>query len=97
LAPVLEVLKGGMPTYRYVPPKVFANNKVIVSRIKPMLWPLLLSTEFTVEIEPLDEHCVVRASTKSQLFLLGDAFGFYDGYIRDFFDALESRLADKAA
>ena len=53
---------------------------------------LLLGTEMKVELEPFSAGTQVLVETKSQFFIMGDVFGFYDGYIQSFLSDLRMEL-----
>lgn len=53
-----------------------------VVRIRPAGWPLVLSTELTIEIAGTTAHEVtIEAATRSQLLVMGDVFGVYEAYL----------------
>jgi len=93
---VLEVLGRPCLGYRYVDTESDARTAIITTRIKPHLWPLMLSTQFTIELEQLSDSCVVRVSTRSQPYISGDVFDFYDKYIRHFLTALQDVIHSSA-
>ena len=87
---VLKVLEKRQRWYRYTNTTVVSKNR-IVTTIKQIGWPLLLATRFDVEIVPEGTGLNVIAETTSQYSIWGDVFQFYNGYIRDFFAALNRR------
>jgi hypothetical protein len=60
------------------------------TRIRPSY--LLLPTTMTAELQPTSSGTRVVAETVSQWFILGDVFGYYDRYLREFFNAVEAEL-----
>ena len=52
------------------------------TNVKPKWW--LLGTDMTVELHLITTGTKVVAATKSQSFITGDVFQFYDGYLSDF-------------
>jgi hypothetical protein len=86
---VLEVLESGQRTYRYTDPIVHDDGRRIETRVKPLLWPLMLATPMEIEVEPQQEGgCTVTVWIRSQWFIYADIFGFYDRYIEDLFWSL---------
>jgi len=63
------------------------------TNVRPSRW--LLGTEMTVRMEPSSNETNVIAETKSQWFILGDVFNYYDRFIRDFFGDLRRELQNK--
>jgi hypothetical protein len=51
--------------------------------------PLILGTDISIRLEEVGDRTTVTATVESQAFIMGDAFGFYERYIREFFTALE--------
>ncbi len=94
-ADVLErsmvVLRRGQRTYRYVDTVVSDDGRCIETRIRPMSWPLLLSTALRIELDYSDGMTRITVTTQSQKYIRGDAFGFYVGYIQDFLGAVSGR------
>ena len=91
LANLLEVLRQGQRGYRYVDTVVNAERTRVETRVKPWLWPLLLSTPMTLDLAgQRDGTCDLTVATRSQRLIFGDVFGFYDRYIADLFRALAS-------
>ena len=87
---ILNILKGKQPSYKYVNTSEVKENH-FKTTIEPNIWPLLLSTKFEVQIIPDGSQSKVVAKTISQPFLFGDVFGFYNGYIQDFFSTLRNK------
>jgi hypothetical protein len=46
----------------------------------------------TVELQPTSSGTRVVAKTVSQWFILGDVFGYYDRYLREFLSAVVAEL-----
>ena len=63
-------------TYETEPNAAFRTN------VKPGWW--LSGTDMTIELNDSAGGTTVTAETKSQFYILGDVFGFYDGYIQSF-------------
>ena len=62
--------------------------------VKPSFY--LLSTPMTISFEKVGTAITVKVSTTSQVFLMGDVFGYYDKYIHDFLDELKRGAALKS-
>lgn len=58
-------------------------------------FPLILGTDMTVTLREVGDSTMVEAHVESQPWIIGDAFGFYDKYIRDFFLALDEEFSSK--
>lgn len=56
-------------------------------RIQPSR--LLLGTDMYIFLRQNDKNTLVTIDIKSQAFIFGDAFGVYDRYVTNFFDALQ--------
>ena len=92
---VLKVLSRGGSGYRYGNTVVDEDSSCVETRVIPWMWPLLLSTRLRIELETLgNKDCRLTVSTCSQKFVWGDAFGFYDRYIRDLLVSVSSRIED---
>ncbi|HEY1011563.1 MAG TPA: hypothetical protein VGE07_02590 [Herpetosiphonaceae bacterium] len=61
------------------------------ARIIPRWYPLLASTGFSVALRPGAAGTLVTAATRSQFFVIGDIFGFYNRYLDVFFASLEAQ------
>ena len=86
LAKMLEVLSHGQRGYRYVDTLVSEDRTHIETRVKPWLWPLILSTPVTIDLIAQDyDSCDCTISTCSQRFIFGDVFEFYNRYVADLF------------
>jgi hypothetical protein len=85
---VNEVLNKN-PSYKN--PRVSSNGTVYEVTIRPN--PFLLGTTMKISLERRDSTTKIKVSTKSQWWILGDAFGFYDRYIIDFLDLVRARAA----
>jgi len=57
------------------------------TNVKPGFY--LLSTPMTISFEEVGTAITVKVSTTSQSFLIGDRFGYYDRYIKNFLDELK--------
>jgi hypothetical protein len=52
----------------------------------------LLGTDMTIQLRPSSGGTQVIIDTKSQRFILGDVFGYYNRYIRDFLKDLQTEI-----
>lgn len=75
-----------------------AAGMTFATTVRPNL--LFAKTGMRVRVEGDGGGAVARAvvdvTTVSQPFVLADGFGLYDRYIREFFEALDRRIADPA-
>ncbi len=94
-AAVLRVLQKGQQTYSYVDTVPDESSGQINTRIKPMLWPLMLSTKLDIRVEGCTEGARVAVETRSQWYILADIVGFYRTYIRDFMRSLPSEIRNE--
>jgi hypothetical protein len=92
---VRSVLSQGIESYSYCHTAEAEDHLLFDTVIRPSLWPLMLATKMAICLEPDELQTKVTVRTRSQWFLLGDAFDFYRGYIYDFLEALRRRLEDK--
>jgi len=92
LGSILTILKTGQQKYSYVDTEVDRGSGKIHTRIRPNLWPLLLSTRLDIQIQGGDMTSSVKVRTRSQWFILGDVFNFYRSYIRDLLNSLRSEV-----
>ncbi len=60
------------------------------TNVRPKWW--LLGTDMTIQLQPLSGGTEVVANTNSQWFIMGDVFGYYNRYIRDFLRDLRIEL-----
>ncbi len=69
------------------PPYVLAyeveKNTVFKTNIRPAGW--LSGTDMTIQLTASPDGTTVTAGTKSQVYVMGDVFGFYGRYIQSFF------------
>jgi hypothetical protein len=86
---VLRALGEKRAKYSYVKINISEDGSEINVRIKPKLWPLILSTKSCIKLCGGDANCSVEISICSQWYILGDCFNYYTGYIKDLFDKLE--------
>jgi hypothetical protein len=88
VAAVVKSVLACNPPYRWSrevdPERVFTTN------VKPSWW--LLGTKMTVELEAAHCPTTMNVQTKSQWFILGDVFGYYNHYIREFESAVREGL-----
>jgi hypothetical protein len=66
------------------------KDTLFKTNVGPSRW--LLGTNLTIQLQPSSVGTQVITDTKSQWFILGDVFGFYNRYIRDFLRALQTEL-----
>ena len=66
------------------------RDKAFVTNVKPSWW--LLGTEMTIELRPTPTGTQVVAQTKSQPFIFGDVFDYYNGYLCDLFRDVKAEL-----
>jgi hypothetical protein len=86
---VMLVLQNGQSNYRYTNTVCNQNGLLVETRVRPYLWPMMLSTAMKIRIEPIDGRCRLNVSTCSQKFITGDMFGCYDKYINDFISSVK--------
>lgn len=77
-----------------VPPYYNTKETVPLTGFSTSIRPsyLLLPTAMTLELQPTSSGTSVVANTVSQWFILGDVFGYYDRYLREFFNAVGAEL-----
>jgi hypothetical protein len=61
------------------------------TNIKPSWW--LLGTSMTVKLQTVSSGTKVIAEAKSQIFIFGDVFHYYNEYLRKFLEDLQSQVA----
>lgn len=88
---IQDALDGRGKSYKYVE-TVMLNEEHYKTTIKPSLWPLVMSTDFEVQILNENQLVKVVARTTSQPMVFGDIAGFYNGYIQDFLTRLRNTL-----
>lgn len=59
----------------------------IITGVKPGFF--LASTPMTISFEQVGENTTVKVSTTSEAFIIGDRWGYYNRYIRDFLEELK--------
>jgi len=91
---IKNVLKNGQSSYRYTNTVYNLDGLLVETRIKPSLWPLMLSTAMKILIEPNNGSCRLNVSICSQKFITGDMFGFYDKYIHDLITSVDKAMND---
>lgn len=85
---IQEILDKGCYDYSYVKTEYNEHSMIFHTKSKPTVWPMMAATKFVIELKPAGNHIVVGARTRSQLFVMGDIFNFYQSYINDFFESL---------
>jgi hypothetical protein len=71
------------------------HDAVFKTNVKPKWW--LLGTVMTVHLQPSAGGTEVVVKTKSQFFILGDVFNFYNRYVRDFLRDLRIEVPGQTA
>jgi hypothetical protein len=78
----------GNPAYKNTKEQ---DKGCFVTNVKPSWW--LLGTAMTVRITGgEDSTTIVQVSTKSQPFIMGDVFDYYNRYIQEFLSALQQTV-----
>src|SRR6267378_333049 len=67
-----------------------AKDAAFKTNVKPSWW--LLGTDMTIELQSSPTGTQIVAKTKSQWFILGDVFDYYNRYLRDFFRDVQAEL-----
>ena len=84
---VRSVLKRRPPYFQTAELEV---DRCFRTNVRPC-W-LLLGTEMTIRLEEKVSGTHVNAITKSQWFIMGDVFNYYNRYLRDFLQELHREL-----
>ena len=74
----------------YVQTYEVEENAIFKTNVRPYWW--LTGTDMTIRLSASTVGTTVSVDTKSQVFILGDVFGFYDRYIQSFFSDLRRVL-----
>jgi hypothetical protein len=78
----------GNPAYKNTKEQ---DKGCFVTNVNPSWW--LLGTAMTVRITGgEDSTTIVQVSTKSQPFIMGDVFDYYNRYIQEFLSALQQTV-----
>ena len=64
-----------------------------VTNVRPHWW--LLGTAMTVDLQPSGTGTRVSVTTRSQWFIVGDVFNYYNRYIHDFLGQLKAQLKNQ--
>ena len=88
-----KVLAEGQQTYSYQGTVEGQDGMRITTTVRPRLWPLLLSTRLSIDLDPDSAGTRVSVQTRSQWFIIGDVFDMYRGYIRDLLEAVGDKVA----
>jgi hypothetical protein len=75
---------------QYVRSDEVEADAVFNANVRPS-W-LMLGTDMKVELQPFPAGTQVLVETKSQFYIMGDVFGFYEGYIQSFLSDLRIEL-----
>jgi len=90
---VRKVLSEKQSSYIYTKTIEGTDGTSFSTVIKPNLYPLLLSTQLFIEITKIaDNISAVEVKTKSQWFIIGDIFNYYNKYIHEFFKKIEDEI-----
>jgi hypothetical protein len=65
-------------------------DAVFSTNVRPSWW--LTGTEMKVDLEPFTSGTQVFVETTSQFYVMGDVFGYYDGYIQSFLSDVRKEL-----
>lgn len=93
-APLEAVTAAVRVVLSRVPPYCSTEETVPLTGFSTRIRPsyLLLPTAMTVELQLTSSGIRVVAKTVSQWFIFGDFFGYYDRYLREFFNAVVAEL-----
>jgi hypothetical protein len=93
-APLEAVTAAVRVVLSRLPPYYSTKETVHLTCFSTSIRPsyLLLPTTMTAELKPTSSGTSVVAKTVSQWFILGDVFGYYDRYLREFLNAVEAEL-----
>ncbi|MHB8637879.1 MAG: hypothetical protein ACYC96_15560 [Fimbriimonadaceae bacterium] len=98
VAAAARVILAHSPYYRHlrelVPGARF--EALVKPGWSPLYW-LILSTPMVVQLAPVGGGTKVHVETKSQWFILGDVFNYYNRYIATFLRELRAELAKASA
>jgi len=83
---IKKVLSEKQRSHSYI--KTVKNGDGFDTIIKPIGWPFILSTKMNITFVNDKLRTEVVVKTKSQWFVLGDAFNAYNGYINKFLKSL---------
>lgn len=88
-----DILAQGQPTYQYRGPEFTDSKMKVTAIIRPnSFW--LLSTRLYVDIESQNSiQTLVTTRTKSQWFIMGDIFNYYNSYLEDLLNSLRIRCS----
>lgn len=78
--------------YKLVRKSRIADETQVIARVNSRI-PLTLSTDFIIEVRPTQDKTVVRMTTRSQPWIMGDIFGMYDRYLTNFAGQLQNFLS----
>jgi hypothetical protein len=93
-APLEAVTAAVRVVLSRVPPYYSTKETAPLTGFSTSIRPsyLLLPTAMTVELQSTSSGTRIVAKTVSQWFILGDVFGYYDRYLREFFNAVVAEL-----
>ena len=84
VANAVRTLLARRPPYAHT--TELETGAIFKTIVRPSWW--LLGTEMTIQLQPSSGGTQVVADTKSQLFIMGDVFGYYNRYLREFVQEL---------
>jgi hypothetical protein len=64
-----------------------SSDGSFTASVKPSFY--LASTPMTISFEQVGANTTVKVSTTSQAFIIGDRWGYYNRYIKDFLEELK--------
>ncbi len=85
---IRDVLAKGRPSYKYTN-VVESPAHQWTARIRPVWWPVLLSTRIHIQCVEANGGSSVTVNTVSQFYIMGDVFDFYRRYIHDLLTAID--------
>ncbi len=89
---VRRALSKSQGSYRYVQVVENEDGTSFEAKVWPN-FPLMLSTQLFIEIHEREQDiCSVTIRTKSQWFIWGDIFDYYNKYVREFLEVLEKEI-----
>lgn len=84
----VRTVLGKKPPYRTT--IEVTKDTLFKTNVKPCWW--LMGTNMTIKLQPSSDRTQVVVETRSQWFIIGDIFDYYNRYIRDFLRDLENQI-----